>query len=159
TDGMEQVFIDNELQKLDGTENKSNLGANSILGVSMAVAKAAANALGVPLFRYLGGSNACVLPVPMMNVINGGKHAEGGVDLQEFMIVPAGATTFAEALRWGTETYHALKMVLQKQGLSVGVGDEGGFAPALKANEAPLALLCEAIEEAGYVPGRDIYLA
>lgn len=157
--GVEQTIIDRELIRLDGTENKSNLGANAMLGVSLAVAKAAANALGMPLFRYIGGVSACILPVPMMNILNGGKHAEDGVDLQEFMIVPIGASSFSEGLRWGVETYHALKAVLHKKGLGTGVGDEGGFAPSLKANEAALELIIQAIEEAGFKSGKQIALA
>src|SRR5580658_2615101 len=132
---MDQTLIDQEIIRLDGTENKSHLGANATLGVSLAVAKAAANSMGMPLFRYVGGVSACVLPVPLMNILNGGKHAEDGVDFQEFMIVPVGASKFSEALRWGAETYQALKSVLHKKGLATGVGDEGGFAPSLKTNE------------------------
>ena len=156
---VEQTLIDHELQRLDGTENKSHLGANATLGVSLAVAKAAANSLGMPLFRYVGGVSANVLPVPLMNIFNGGKHAEDGVDFQEFMIVPVGASSFAEALRWGTETYHALKAVLHKKGLATGVGDEGGFAPSLKTNEEALELIIEAIDKAGFKPGEQIALA
>jgi enolase len=156
---IDQAFIDAELLRLDGTPNKSNLGANATLGVSLAVAKAAANSLGMPLFRYVGGVSACVLPVPLMNILNGGKHAEDGVDFQEFMIVPLGASSFAEALRWGAETYHSLKSVLHKKGLATGVGDEGGFAPSLKTNEEALELIIEAIEKAGLKPGEQIGLA
>lgn len=156
---MEQVLIDHELQRLDGTDNKSKLGANATLGVSLAVAKAAANALGMPLFRYVGGVSACVLPVPLMNILNGGKHAQDGVDLQEFMIAPIGARSFSEGLQWGVETYHSLKAVLHKKGLSTGVGDEGGFAPSLKANEEALELIVEAIEKAGFKPGEQVSLA
>jgi enolase len=156
---LEQKLIDDELIALDGTENKSNLGANATLAVSLAVAKAAAASLGLPLFRYVGGIGASILPVPMMNILNGGKHAEDGVDFQEFMIVPLGASTFAEALRWGTETYHALKSVLHSKKLSVGVGDEGGFAPSLKSNEEALQLILEAIDKAGYKAGTQIALA
>ncbi|MGD9681508.1 MAG: phosphopyruvate hydratase [Candidatus Obscuribacterales bacterium] len=156
---MEQVLIDHELQRLDGTDNKSKLGANATLGVSLAVAKAAANALGMPLFRYVGGVSACVLPVPLMNILNGGKHAQDGVDLQEFMIAPVGARSFSEGLQWGVETYHSLKSVLHKKGLSTGVGDEGGFAPSLKANEEALELIVEAIEKAGFKPGEQVSLA
>lgn len=156
---MEQVLIDSELQRLDGTDNKSKLGANATLGVSLAVAKAAANALGMPLFRYVGGVSACLLPLPLMNILNGGKHAQDGVDLQEFMIAPVGARSFSEALQWGVETYHALKAVLHKKGLSTGVGDEGGFAPSLKANEEALELIVEAIEKAGFKAGEQIALA
>ncbi len=156
---LEQTIIDRELERLDGSENKAHLGANAILGVSLAVAKAAANSLGMTLFRYIGGVSACVLPVPMMNILNGGKHAQDGVDLQEFMIVPAGADSFSEGLRWGAETYQALKAVLHKKGLGTGVGDEGGFAPSLKANEAALELIMQAIELAGFKPGDQIALA
>ncbi len=159
TNAFEQRFIDSELLKLDGTDSKSRLGANAILGVSLAVAKAAANAVGMPLFRYLGGLSANVLPVPMMNIVNGGKHAEEGVDFQEFMIVPVGASSFSEALRWGSEVYHALKAVLHKRQLSTTVGDEGGFAPALKTNEAALELIIEAIRAANRKPGQEIALA
>jgi enolase len=156
---IDQAFIDAELLRLDGTANKSNLGANATLGVSLAVAKAAANSLGMPLFRYVGGVSACVLPVPFMNILNGGKHADDGVDFQEFMIVPLGASSFAEALRWGAETYHSLKSVLHKKGLATGVGDEGGFAPSLKTNEEALELIIQAIEKAGLKPGEQIGLA
>ena len=156
---LEQSLIDRELIRLDGTDNKSKLGANATLGVSLAVAKAAANALGMPLYRYVGGVSACVLPVPLMNILNGGKHAQDGVDLQEFMIVPVGAESFSQALQWGTETYHALKSVLHEKGLSTGVGDEGGFAPSLKANEEALELIVKAIEKAGLKPGEQIALA
>lgn len=156
---VEQGLIDQELQRLDGTEIKNRLGANATLGVSLAVAKAAANSLGMPLFRYVGGVSASVLPVPMMNILNGGKHAEDGVDFQEFMIAPIGATSFSEALRWGAETYQALKAVLHKRGLSTGVGDEGGFAPSLKTNEEALELIVHAIEDAGLKPGTQIALA
>jgi enolase len=156
---FEQRLIDNEMIQLDGTDNKSRLGANAILGVSLAVAKAAANSAGMPLFRYMGGLSANILPVPMMNIVNGGKHAEDGVDLQEFMIVPVGAASFAEALRWGSEVYHALKAVLHKKRLSTGVGDEGGFAPALRTNEEALELIIEAIHAAKRKPGEEIALA
>ncbi len=156
---MEQTLIDRELQRLDGTDDKSKLGANAILGVSLAVAKAAANSLGMPLFRYVGGVSACVLPVPLMNILNGGKHAQDGVDLQEFMVAPIGAASFSQGLQWGTEVYHALKAVLHKKGLATGVGDEGGFAPSLKTNEEALELIMEAIEKAGLKPGVDIGLA
>lgn len=156
---MEQTLIDRELQRLDGTDDKSKLGANAILGVSLAVAKAAANSLGMPLFRYVGGVSACVLPVPLMNILNGGKHAQDGVDLQEFMVAPIGASSFSQGLQWGTEIYHALKAVLHKRGLATGVGDEGGFAPSLKTNEEALELIMEAIEKAGLKPGTDIGLA
>ena len=158
-DALDQVGIDRMLIELDGTENKGKLGANAILGVSLAVAHAAAAQLEVPLFRYLGGVHAHVLPVPMMNILNGGKHAVDSTDFQEFMIVPAGAPTFAEALRWGVETYHALKKVLKKRGFSTNVGDEGGFAPSLKSNEEAIEVILEAIQTAGYTPGEDIFLA
>ena len=158
-DAVDQTAIDQELLRLDGTDNKSNLGANAILGVSLAVAKAAADALGLPLFRYVGGVSANILPVPMMNIVNGGKHAQDGVDFQEFMIVPYGASSFAECLRWGAEIYQALKAVLHKKGLGTGVGDEGGFAPSLKSNEAALELIIEAIEKAHLKPGEQIGLA
>ena len=158
-DALDQVGIDRMLIDLDGTENKGSLGANAILGVSLAVAHAAAAQLEVPLFRYLGGVHAHVLPVPMMNILNGGKHAVDSTDFQEFMIVPAGAETFGEALRWGVETYHALKRVLKKRGYSTNVGDEGGFAPSLKSNEEAVEVILEAIQEAGYTPGEDIFLA
>lgn len=156
---LDQTLVDNQILALDGTENKSNLGANATLGVSLAVAKAAANSMGMPLFRYVGGVSACVLPVPMMNILNGGKHAEDGVDFQEFMIAPIGASSFSEALRWGAEVYHTLKSVLHKKGLSTGVGDEGGFAPSLKTNEEALELIVDAIQKAGLKPGEQIALA
>ena len=158
-DATDQKGIDERLLELDGTPNKERLGANAILGVSLAVAKAAANALQLPLYRYIGGVHAHVLPVPLMNILNGGKHAVDGPDLQEFMIVPAGAPTFAEALRWGSEVYHALKAVLKAKGYATGVGDEGGFAPSLKANEEAVEVILEAVEKAGYVPGKDVFLA
>ena len=158
-DAHEQRLIDQELKDLDGTPNKARIGANAILGVSLAVAKAAAESADLPLFRYLGGPNAHLLPVPMMNIINGGAHADSNVDIQEFMIAPIGAETYAEALRWGAETYHALKAVLKGRGLSTGLGDEGGFAPNLESNRAALDLILEAIEKAGYTPGEDIALA
>lgn len=158
-DALDQVGIDQLLIELDGTPNKGNLGANAILGVSLAVAKAGANFVGLPLYQYIGGVNAKELPVPMMNILNGGKHADNNVDLQEFMVVPAGATTFAESLRMGVEVYHHLKSVLKKKGLSTSVGDEGGFAPNLKSNEEALEVIVEAITKAGYKPGEDIYLA
>ncbi|SDH84007.1 phosphopyruvate hydratase [Agrococcus jejuensis] len=154
----DQRIIDQTLIELDGTANKSRLGANAILGVSLAVAKAAADSAALPLFRYLGGPNGHVLPVPMMNVINGGAHADTGVDIQEFMILPIGAPTYREALRWGTETYHTLKKILNEGGLSTGLGDEGGFAPDLPTNRAALELLVRAIEKAGFTPGKDIAL-
>lgn len=158
-DALDQRGLDQVLCDTDGTDNKSRLGANAILGVSLAVAKAAAEEVGLPLYRYVGGAGAHRLPVPMMNVINGGAHSDNNVDLQEFMIVPVGAASFAEALRWGAETYHALRDVLHGRGLSTGVGDEGGFAPDLGANEDALAILVEAIERSGRVPGTDIALA
>ena len=145
--------------ELDGTDNKKNLGANALLGVSMAVAKAAAEAAELPLFRYIGGPNAHTLPVPMMNILNGGAHADSGVDVQEFMIAPIGAETFAEALRMGTEVYHALKSVIKSKGLSTGLGDEGGFAPSVESTKAALDLIVEAIEKAGYKLGSDVALA
>jgi enolase len=154
-----QVEIDGLLVQLDATENKSNLGANATLGVSMAVARAAAETLGMPLYRYLGGVNAKVLPVPMLNVLNGGAHADNNVDVQEFMVVPVGADSFAEALRCGVECYHALKGVLKKRGLSTAVGDEGGFAPNLRSNEEALEALTDAVGKAGYRAGHDVLLA
>ncbi|MDQ1529496.1 MAG: enolase, partial [Actinomycetota bacterium] len=157
-EATDQRLIDATLIEADGTDNKSKLGANSILGVSLAVAKAAAASSGLELFRYVGGANAHVLPVPMMNVINGGAHADSNVDVQEFKHLPIGASSFAEGLRWGTETYHALKSLLNQKGLSTGLGDEGGFAPNLSSNRAALDLLVEAIESAGYKPGTDIAL-
>lgn len=158
-DATEQRFIDQALLDLDGTANKGKLGANAILGVSLAVAKAAAEASGLPLFRYLGGPNAHLLPVPMMNILNGGSHADSNVDIQEFMIAPVGAPTFKEALRYGAEVYHSLKSVLKSKGLATGLGDEGGFAPNLESNRAALDLILLAIEKAGYKPGEDIALA
>jgi enolase len=155
----EQRLIDQLLLDLDGTPGKSELGANAILGVSLAVAKAAADSSGLPLFRYVGGPNAHLLPVPMMNILNGGAHADSNVDVQEFMVAPIGAPTFSEALRWGAETYHALKSVLKTKGLSTGLGDEGGFAPDLPSNRAALDLILEAVRKAGFTPGRDIALA
>jgi enolase len=155
----EQRDVDALLIELDGTEGKSRLGANAILGVSLAVARAAADDVDLPLFRYLGGVNASVLPVPMMNVLNGGAHADSNVDLQEFMIVPVGAASFSECLRWGSETYQALKNLLKERGLATALGDEGGFAPDLESNEAALQLLVEAIGRAGYTPGEEIALA
>ncbi|GAB3607344.1 phosphopyruvate hydratase [Conyzicola nivalis] len=157
-DAAEQRAIDAELIELDGTDNKKKLGANAILGVSLAVARAAADSADMPLYRYVGGANAHVLPVPMLNVINGGSHADSNVDIQEFMILPIGAETFSEGLRWGVETYHALKSILHNQGLSTGLGDEGGFAPNLSSNRAALDLLVEAITAAGFTPGKDIAL-
>ena len=157
-DASEQRAIDTALIEADGTENKSKLGANSILGVSLAVAKAAALSADLPLFRYLGGPNAHVLPVPMMNVINGGAHADTNVDVQEFMVLPIGAESYSEGLRWGVETYHALKSELKSKGFATGLGDEGGFAPNLANNRAALDLLMEAIAKAGFTPGTDIAL-
>ncbi len=156
---FDQVSIDRLLIELDGTPTKRTLGANATLGVSLAVAKAAAAALETPLYRHLGGAHACTLPVPLMNVLNGGKHADNNVDLQEFMIVPLGAQTFREALRWGVEVFHALAGVLKKQGLSTAVGDEGGFAPNLKSNEDALKVLLDAIQKAGFKPGEQVALA
>ena len=158
-DALDQVAIDEMLIELDGTDNKGKLGANAILGVSLAVAKAAAEYCGVPLYRYIGGANAKVLPAPMMNILNGGKHADNTVDIQEFMVMPLGAESFAEALRMGTEVFHSLKKVLKGKGYSTAVGDEGGFAPNLSSNEEALAVIVEAIEAAGYVPGKDCFLA
>ena len=157
-DATDQRIVDRILIELDGTDNKKRLGANAILGVSLAVAKAAALSADLPLFRYLGGPNAHVLPVPMLNVINGGSHADSNVDIQEFMILPIGAESFKEGLRWGAETYHALKGILHDKGLSTGLGDEGGFAPNLDSNRAALDLLVEAISKAGFTPGTDIAL-
>jgi enolase len=154
-----QTAIDNAMLKLDGTANKSNLGANAILGVSLAVAKAAAEELAQPLYRYIGGVNANLLPLPMMNILNGGSHADNSIDIQEFMIMPVGATSFSESLRMGTEVFHHLKAVLKKNGLSTNVGDEGGFAPNLKSNEEAIKVVLQAIEAAGYRPGEDICLA
>ena len=156
---FDQRDIDETMMEIDGTENKGNLGANAILGVSLAVAKAAAQTAGLPLFRYVGGVSARTLPVPMMNIINGGSHADNAIDFQEFMIMPVGAETFAEALRMGAEVFHNLKSVLKKQGYSTNVGDEGGFAPNLKSNEEAIKVILEAIEKAGYRPGEDIFLA
>ena len=155
----DQRLVDQALIDLDRTPDKSRLGANAIVGVSIAVARAAADSSGLPLFRYLGGPNAYLLPVPMMNILNGGAHADNNVDIQEFMITPIGAGTFSEALRWGAETYHALKSVVKQRGLSTGVGDEGGFAPDLEHNRAALDLIVEAIGKAGFTPGQDIALA
>jgi enolase len=156
---FKQVEIDNFMIDLDGTKNKSKLGANAILGVSMAAAKAAANYLGLPLFRYLGGVNAKQLPLPMMNIINGGSHADNNVDLQEFMIMPVGAETFSDAIQIGTEIFHTLKKVLKGKGYSTAVGDEGGFAPNLKSNEEAVEVILEAITQAGYVPEEDVLIA
>jgi len=158
-DSLEQRLIDTELGNLDGTDNKARLGANAILGTSLAVAKASAAELELPLYRYVGGPNAHVLPVPMMNVLNGGVHADNSVDFQEFMVMPVGAPSFAEALRWGTETYHTLKKLLHDRGLSTAVGDEGGFAPNLATNEEAVRILIEAIEKAGYTQGDEIAIA
>ncbi|GGK81213.1 phosphopyruvate hydratase [Ornithinimicrobium pekingense] len=158
-DASEQRLVDAEMIAADGTDNKGEIGANAILGVSLAVAKAAADSAGLPLFRYVGGPNAHVLPVPMMNILNGGSHADSNVDIQEFMIAPIGAGSFREALRWGTEVYHALKAVLKERGLATGLGDEGGFAPNLESNRAALDLIVEAIGKAGYTVGSDIALA
>jgi enolase len=160
--GMEasdQAEIDRRLVELDGSENKSTLGANALLSVSLAAALATANSLGMPLYRYLGGTNARLLPAPMMNILNGGKHADNGLDIQEFMIVPTGASSFAEALRMGTQVYHTLKALLHKRGLTTAVGDEGGFAPKLPSNKAALDAILEAIQAAGFKPGQEISLA
>ncbi|WP_108870636.1 phosphopyruvate hydratase [Tessaracoccus timonensis] len=158
-DANDQRAIDNAMLELDGTDNKGKLGANAILGVSLAVAKAAADEAGLPLYKYIGGPTANVLPVPMMNILNGGSHADSNVDIQEFMIAPIGANSFAEALRMGAEVYHALKKVLKDRGLSTGLGDEGGFAPNLESNRAALDLIVDAIKDAGFKPGEDIALA
>ena len=158
-DALDQVAIDQFMLELDGTENKSRLGANAILGVSLAVAKAAAAASGLPLYRYLGGVKAQMLPVPMMNILNGGKHAVNSTDFQEFMVMPAGAPSFAEGVRWGTEIYHALKEVLHDAGYNTNVGDEGGFAPSLGGNAAAIEVILQAIEKAGYRPAEDVYIA
>ena len=158
-EALDQRGVDDELISLDGTDNKERLGANAILGVSLATAKAGADELELPLYRYVGGANAHVLPVPMMNVINGGVHADNNVDLQEFMLMPVGAASFTEALQWGTETYHVLKRIVHERGLSTAVGDEGGFAPDLASNEDAVRILVEAIEKAGYTPGEQIALA
>lgn len=158
-DSLEQASIDKMLIALDGTPNKGKLGANAILGVSMACAKAAADTLGLPLYQYLGGVNGKTLPVPMMNILNGGQHADNNVDIQEFMVMPVGAKTFKEALRMGAEIFHSLKSVLKGKGLSTSVGDEGGFAPNLTSNEEALATIVEAIEKAGYTPGNEVMLA
>jgi enolase len=158
-DALDQRGVDLAMIDLDGTDNKGRIGANAILGVSLATAKAAAAELEIPLYRAVGGANAHVLPVPMMNVLNGGAHADNSVDFQEFMVMPIGAASYAEALRWGAETYHVLKGILHDRGLSTAVGDEGGFAPDLESNEAPVELLVEAIERAGYTPGDDIAIA
>ena len=158
-DVFEQNEIDSIMCEIDGTENKSNLGANAILGVSLAVAKAAADELDLPLYRYIGGTNAKELPLPMMNILNGGSHADNNVDIQEFMVMPAGADTFSDALRMGTEIFHSLKAVLQARDCNTAVGDEGGFAPDLESNEAAISVIIEAIERANYTPGEDVLLA
>jgi len=158
-DALDQIGIDAFMCEIDGTPNKGNLGANAILGVSLAVAKAAADALFLPLYRYIGGVNAHTLPVPMMNILNGGKHATDSTDFQEFMIMPAGAASFHECLRWGTEIYQSLKKVLSAKGLNTNVGDEGGFAPSLSSNAMAIELILEGIEKAGYRPGQDVWIA
>src|SRR5689334_18872990 len=158
-DALDQVAIDRTMIALDETENKARLGANAILGVSMAVARASANSVGLPLWRYLGGAQSRILPAPLMNVLNGGAHADNGLEVQEFMIVPIGARSFREALRSGVETFHALKSLLKQRGLATAVGDEGGFAPRIEKNELALQVVLEAIEKAGYRPGEDIALA
>ncbi len=158
-DVTDQIGIDKAMIELDGTENKAKLGANAILGVSLAVAKAAANELGVSLYNYIGGVNAKLLPTPMMNILNGGEHADNSVDIQEFMIFPLGAESFSQALQMGAEVFHNLKKVLSSKGYNTAVGDEGGFAPNLKSNEEALEIICEAIKEAGYEPGKDVYIA
>lgn len=158
-DALDQREIDRTMIMLDGTKTKSDLGANAILGVSLAVAKAAAEALDMPLYRYIGGANAHVLPLPMMNILNGGSHADNNVDIQEFMVMPAGAKTFRESLRMGTEVFHALKKVLKDQGLNTSVGDEGGFAPNLKSNTEAIEVIIKAIGNAGYEPGEDVWIA
>jgi enolase len=158
-DALDQRLVDSQLVELDGTDNKARLGANAILGVSLAVAHAAADDQGLPLSRYVGGTNGHVLPVPMLNVLNGGAHADNNVDFQEFMVMPVGAAGYSEALRWGAETYHSLRTVLHERGLSTAIGDEGGFAPDLASNEAAVQVLVEAIERAGYTPGEEIALA
>jgi len=159
-DALDQVGVDTIMREADGTANKGRLGANALLGISLAVARAAAEQVGLPLYRYLGGPNSRVLPVPMMNILNGGKHAEGSsVDMQEFMVMPVGAESFSEGLRWGTEVFHTLKKVLSERGLSTHVGDEGGYAPSLGSNEEALKVVVEAIERAGYTPGVDLAIA
>ncbi|MDH4028397.1 MAG: phosphopyruvate hydratase [Nitrospirota bacterium] len=155
----EQVYIDNLMIKMDGTKNKAKLGANAVLGVSLAVAKAASMEAELPLYKYIGGVSACELPVPMMNILNGGAHADNNLDIQEFMIMPAGASSFSEALRTGAEVFHSLKSLLKSKGLSISVGDEGGFAPNLKSNEEAIVLILKAISSAGYKPGKDVFLA
>lgn len=158
-DAIEQRTIDNTMIAADGTKNKANFGANAILGVSLATAKASSELLGLPLYRYIGGTNACTLPVPMLNILNGGSHADNNVDFQEFMIMPCGAESFSEALQMGVETFHTLKSVLKDKGYNTAVGDEGGFAPNLKSNEEAVELILEAIEKAGYKAGKDIFIA
>ena len=158
-DALDQIAVDALMRELDGTPNKGKLGANAILGVSLAMAKAAANALYLPLYRYIGGISAHTLPVPMMNILNGGKHAANSTDLQEFMVMPTGATTFHECLRWGAEIYQSLKKVLSGKGLNTNVGDEGGFAPSLGSNAMAIEVILEAIEKAGYSPGKDVWIA
>jgi enolase len=158
-EGLDQRLVDGEMLSLDGTDDKHRLGANAILGTSLAIARAGADELELPLYRYVGGVNAHVLPVPMMNVVNGGVHADNNIDLQEFMIMPVGAASFSEALRWGVETYHVLKQLLKERGLSTAVGDEGGFAPDLASNEEAVRVLVEAVERAGYAPGGQIAIA
>ncbi|HEX9829093.1 MAG TPA: phosphopyruvate hydratase, partial [Bacteroidota bacterium] len=158
-DATDQIGVDKMMIQLDGTPTKSKFGANAILGVSLAVAKAAAQSLGVPLYRHIGGTNARILPVPMMNILNGGKHADNNVDPQEFMIMPIDAPSFAEALRMGTEIFHSLKSVLSKKGYNTAVGDEGGFAPSLKSNEEAIEVILEAIEKANYKAGEQVYIA
>ena len=158
-DAVDQIGIDEKMIELDGTPNKGKLGANAILGVSLAVAKAAAASAGLPLYRYIGGTAARDLPVPMMNILNGGKHADNNVDLQEFMVMPAGADSFSDALRMGAEVFHSLKSVLKGRGLNTSVGDEGGFAPNLNSNEEAIQVIVEAIEKAGYVPGEHVFIA
>ena len=158
-DVSDQIGIDKAMIELDGTENKGKLGANAILGVSLAVAKAAADEQGVSLYNYIGGANAKLLPTPMMNILNGGEHADNSVDIQEFMIFPLGAESFSHALQMGAEVFHSLKKVLSSKGYNTAVGDEGGFAPNLKSNEEALEIICEAIKEAGYEPGKDVYIA
>jgi enolase len=158
-EGLDQRLVDGEMLSLDGTDDKHRLGANAILGTSLAVARAGADELELPLYRYVGGVNAHVLPVPMMNVVNGGVHADNNIDLQEFMVMPVGAASFSEALRWGVETYHVLKQLLMERGLSTAVGDEGGFAPDLASNEDAVRILVEAVERAGYTPGEQIAIA
>src|SRR5512146_1231756 len=158
-DASDQRGLDQAMIALDGTENKGRLGANAMLAVSMAAARAVATVYEVPLYRYLGGVNASVLPLPMMNILNGGAHADSNVDFQEFMVMPVGAPSFSEALRWGVETFHTLKGVLKKKGYNTAVGDEGGFAPSLKSNEEAIEVILEAITKADYEPGKDVYLA